>query len=234
MKEDLKRFLEFAYFGDIENENVIEICAQKAYLDLSRNIPYTYSVSMLNDPQIQDSNEISKEEFNKIKGEFYKKVIGIFKDISPASTPIELIEAIKKMADSEENKKIFNNKNAKVKEFSLGLCQKWVNMTLKYLWLLDKCPIDENKLHAPLDSYIIHAITQTNKDKKYGLCLKIEDLTPNLSWSQLIDKKLYEDIQEELKKEAKDEFGNKCPVIKWENLAWIEQSKSESKKKTKK
>lgn len=45
------------------------------------------------------------------------------------------------------NKSIFTNGNA----------QKWLNMALKYLWLLGALPIDikEERLHAPIDSYIL-------------------------------------------------------------------------------
>ena len=38
-----------------------------------------------------------------------------------------------------------------------GNAQKWLNMVLKYLWLLGALPNDikEERLHAPIDSYIL-------------------------------------------------------------------------------
>lgn len=55
--------------------------------------------------------------------------------------------------------KTFNNRDEQIlkENFTIGQAQKWVNMTLKYLWLLDALPdnIDKKDLHVPIDSYII-------------------------------------------------------------------------------
>ena len=47
--------------------------------------------------------------------------------------------------------------------FTYGQAQKWVNMTLKYLWLLDMLPngLSEAELHVPVDSFILEALKGT-------------------------------------------------------------------------
>ena len=77
--------------------------------------------------------------------------------------------------------------------FSWGLAQKWVNMTLKYWWLFETCPIPIKELHAPIDRYIIHAITGGNSGgrNKYGFKIAVEGFSSKTKWSCL-DKEMYE------------------------------------------
>ena len=50
--------------------------------------------------------------------------------------------------------------------FTNGNAQKWLNMSLKYLWLLGALPNDikEERLHAPIDSYILQKLRNLNEE----------------------------------------------------------------------
>lgn len=77
--------------------------------------------------------------------------------------------------------------------FTYGNAQKWVNMTMKYLYILaeifheyaHKCDFDQHfnriqelykDLHVPVDSYIIEAVWNDSKQRE-GIPYKIDKLT---------------------------------------------------------
>ena len=109
-----------------------------------------------------------------------------------------------------------------VKGFTYGQAQKWLNMTLKYLWLFNLLPagLDEKLLHVPVDSYIIDAVkAEPSNDIKYGLGQKCN--IP--SWSKWDKPDKYKEYQDIIRKEVQQKF-KKSP-IEWEDKAWIEQAK---------
>lgn len=69
-------------------------------------------------------------------------------------------------ATYETNKFIINEES-----FTIGQSQKWLNMTLKYLWLLNILldGLNEEYLHIPVDSYIIEAVGAKKDNYQYGL-----------------------------------------------------------------
>lgn len=102
----------------------------------------------------------------------------------------------------------------KLKElgYTYGQAQKWVNMTLKYLLVLDY-EIDNtiiNQLHIPIDSIIIE------KAQKKDLIDK-ETIGKDFSWSKINNYSDYKKIQENLR----SKLGNQTP-IEWEFQAWNE------------
>lgn len=88
-----------------------------------------------------------------------------------------------------------------------GQVQKWVNMTLKYLYLLGIVN-DNSKLQIPIDSYIMKALNQQDVP------------VPNTAWSRF-DYKEYENLCN-LYKDKID-----MPYIEWEHDAWIIQAEKE-------
>lgn len=102
-----------------------------------------------------------------------------------------------------------------------GNAQKWLNMALKYLWLLGALPNDikEERLHAPIDSYILQKLRN----------LKAEGVTCSAdmfyykgnSWSKISDYNDYFDLQKVIRDMAK-QVGK--TVIEQENEAWIEMA----------
>lgn len=129
------------------------------------------------------------------------------------------------------NYETVNNSDEKILEesFTIGQAQKWVNMTLKYLWLLDALPknICEKDLHNPIDSYIIE-IAYDNKNK-FENALGLEE-KPEESWSKLSKYEDYFKIQKAIRKAIKTNATNKTIPIKWESLAWIEVAKKQANK----
>ena len=106
--------------------------------------------------------------------------------------------------------KITSETEAGEEEFTIGISQKWVNMTYKYIYLLNKLIFTEsliseekfqNIYEIPIDRYIISAAKLQNK-----------------SWS-VYDKDTYENA----KKKISDEL-NKDNKIKWENRKWMENA----------
>lgn len=117
-----------------------------------------------------------------------------------------------------------------VKGFTYGQAQKWLNMTLKYLWLFNLLPagLDEKLLHVPVDSYIIDAVkAEPSSDIKYGLGQKCN--IP--SWSKWADPDKYKEYQNNIKTQVEQQFKEEfTSPIEWEGKAWIEQAEKRNKK----
>ena len=215
MKKEMESFLLAAYFGDTDTDSLIDVCIDKAFGDCSRKIPYYHSTSKLD--KMKDKNK--KKNFIEYKKKFRTEVSSLIKELVESNhKPLFIIDEVYKKANSY--KRLFKTHE----KFYYGLSQKWVNMTYKYLWLFDKCPINECKLHVPLDSYIIHAITQGTENNPLGLSLDIEGLS-EVTWSNLEDRCLYLKIQALINRSKPSQFDSR---IKWENAAWIEQSRIEN------
>ncbi len=111
----------------------------------------------------------------------------------------------------------------KSNSFTYGLAQKWVNMTLKYLWLLDRLPegLTAKSLHVPIDSFILEKLQEENVDeiRKDGDTYKYK----GKSWSQLDDYDVYLDIQTKI-----GQIAGKTFPIEWEGSAWMDIAKKRS------
>ena len=175
MKERTRDFYFFTLFGvpyhvaeKLTEEEKIEICARRAYGDLSRTIHYCKSSEWLEKHEKEEENFINaKEDFKKI----------IQEDIVES-----ILQLLSQNAESAEvfNKwhagcctKIKENANRrtgviKEKSFSYGQAQKWVNMTLKYMDISGFWDQDirftglRGMLHVPVDSYIMEAAKEAD------------------------------------------------------------------------
>ena len=98
--------------------------------------------------------------------------------------------------------------------FTFGNAQKWVNMTMKYLWLLGILPnnVSEDDLHIPIDRYIIYAL---NKGTFF---------IPEAAWSTWNENDYYDAFR-------KNDFSKYNATLEWENTAWIEQAEQEKMSK---
>lgn len=116
--------------------------------------------------------------------------------------------------------------------FTYGNAQKWVNMAMKYLWLLGLLDntVDCEKLHIPIDSFIIDTMWSENCVELPLKCGKKRERNytkPSdhvIGWSQW-NNKMYEDFRKNL-----PEKYSLC----WENDAWIEQAEKRKKADLKK
>lgn len=102
--------------------------------------------------------------------------------------------------------------------YTFGQAQKWINMTMKYLIILNKKPVESyiKDLHAPIDNYII----KTAFDNGF----KTEDWkkADSFSWSSKdFDETKYKSIKEWISEQAKKE--NISP-IEWEFKSWNEST----------
>lgn len=242
-------FLLYSYFGIKESDlndqsNIPYICAKRAYLDLARTVRYEYSSSKLEEMKSKKSSEEDKDKatnFIDAKNELIKNICENI--LSPIKTKEGEIsfknsdfddwhkakceEIINFMNNSIDKS---NTKILKKESFTIGQAQKWVNMTLKYLWLLNALPtgVKPEYLHVPIDSYIIE-IAYDNKNKFENALGLLEDKPPK-SWSKLPEYKKYFEIQEAIRKAIKTNTTNETIPIKWESLAWIEVAEKQANK----
>lgn len=199
---------------DYNNEECIAKAIERAYKDATMMGAYNSLISKDNSNLKNKSNEAKEKAVQLLQGKFgiSEKIVSIaINDFDTWHREVceSLVETYQEIKDE-------NNKNF----FTYGNAQKWLNMTLKYLWLLDMLPggIDGALLHAPIDSYIlqklensIENISAENGSYKYN----------GETWSQLSDYEHYIELQKTIRTLAKAE--NKS-VIEWENEAWIEMA----------
>lgn len=240
-------FLLYSYFGIKESDlkpqskkDIPYICAKRAYLDLARTVKYNYSSSKLEEMKSKKSSEEDRDEANN----FIESKNNLISEICSAILfSEEVIESEKSFDKWHEEKckeitekmngnyETVNNSDEKVlkKSFTIGQAQKWVNMTLKYLWLLNTLPegVEPEYLHVPIDSYIIEIAYSKTDAFKYAL--ELED-KPEKSWSKLPKYEKYFKIQKEIREAIKTNTTNETIPIKWESLAWIEVAEKQANK----
>lgn len=244
-------FLLYSYFGIKESDlkpqskKVPYICAKRAYLDLARTVKYNYSSSELEEMKSKKSSEEDKDKANNFidsKNELIKNICENI--LSPIKTKEGEISFKNSDFDDwhkakcEEIINFMNNSidksNTKIlkkeEKFTIGQAQKWVNMTLKYLWLLNALPtgVKPEYLHVPIDSYIIE-IAYDNKNK-FENALGLLEEKPKESWSKLPEYEEYFKIQEAIRKAIKTNATKETIPIKWESLAWIEVAEKQANK----
>ncbi len=220
--EDRLDFFVGAYFKinpmelvEMRNKDIVKSvickCSDKAYQDLKRRVPYKYSTQKLKEMKKINIEEWkiycdSKEKFNKEISEIIiahlvvKTSDSLLMIDTKKLNPIDMIEEVIKCA--KQYRMLFDD------TFSVGLAQKWVNMTIKYLWLLGVLDdeYDEN-LDVPIDRYILEEIAKLGIDVK------------DIKWSSWNDLDEYNKIQTSIKQVVLEEYGD--TAIKWENEKWI-------------
>lgn len=247
-------FLLYSYFGikesDLNDQSKKDIpyicakCAKRAYLDLARTVKYSYSSSELEEMKSKKSSEEDKDKANN----FIESKNNLIKNICEnILSPIETKEGEISFKNSdfddwhkakcEEIINFMNNSidksNTKIlkkkEKFTIGQAQKWVNMTLKYLWLLNALPagVKPEYLHVPIDSYIIEIAYSKKVTFKYALGLEEKQ---EKSWSKLPEYEKYFEIQEAIREAIKTNTTNETIPIKWESLAWFEVAEKQANK----
>lgn len=239
MKKELKDFLVYTYFGIIpediykQGDNkeeeytdyLIKRIIMKAYGDATNEGAFNALIKKENVGLRKSSDKVKKIS-SKLLLERLKKLNSVPKFDEWHK---ELCKDIKKEYKDikEDGKELFTYGNA----------QKWVNMSLKYMWLLELLPqnISEKDLHIPIDSYIIDALWWDNPDvilpikpnnspdRKHNYAKPSEYVIP---WSKWDDDKTYNDLSDCLKGKYN---------LSWENESWIktaEKRKAKEKKNT--
>ena len=95
--------------------------------------------------------------------------------------------------------------------FTFGHAQKWINMTLKYLFIHGTCDLSEvfAYLHVPIDSYILAAVEkQLHIDR------------PCSAWSKMNDYSIYLDYQRAIREKLHNQTQPVAP-LRWEFSNWL-------------
>ena len=95
-------------------------------------------------------------------------------------------------------------------EFNLGHAQKWVNMTMKYIYIhgaLDITPVF-GYLHVPLDSYVFGAV-----ERELGI------KPPCNAWSKISSYEQYIRYQKRIRAAVT------APPLRWEFQNWLSEAK---------
>ena len=226
----------FDEFNSYE-EYVAYKCAYRAYLDVCRTIKYSVTTT-----------EIEQDK-KKYDGYMDLKKAFIDYEINLILTQINNIQNTKedfdKWHNSLCNKMLIDNNNFKQKlntnadiellfkankngkdenSFKYGMVQKWLNMTIKNILLLNDMYNDNitgydlNKykhlFHVPVDKNILKAAKDLGITKKNGKSYSIE------GWSNWNDK-TYQNFTDALNKKIKEKFPYQCP-LDWEHTVWME------------
>lgn len=201
------------YFGtrvalDPTSSEAIENVSHRAYRDLSRTLhgigSHPDKKVLLDDTHaslyqfITDlKNLTTQEEFNALHDSWCNKRIEFFKK------------------HPHPDRKTF--------ALTYGQAQKWINMTLKYLAVIDHPAIAPiyTFLHIPIDSIIYeeakHSVTGIGVPRSPG----------NVSWSRL-DQNQYQDYQQQLHDRITSADPSVAP-LDWEAQAWVTRSSGTTK-----
>ena len=190
------------------------MCAVQAYIDLARTCEY-------------------KEGCDSQKTEFKNSIYSYLAEHSIANENTDtLIENV----HCKANKYNIFLRDGKAAEFTYGQSQKWVNMTLKYLYLLGIIK-NTKGLHVPIDSYIIEALwDERNSEIKIPRSKRLDkegnELYSEEKYKEHRKKYCYSD--EKVKswslwdfENDYDSFRKSLPKginTKWEHKKWIEIS----------
>lgn len=227
--------------GFYNDEKVVSWASNKAYLDMNRTMTFKKDTKNLSQ---EDKNVIYEErkQWRDQGTEFIRKnILNLDKPFKAWHNDAcqKLIEIYSKdqlvIRDGQKR----TNKSA---HLTYGQAQKWLNMTLKYLWLLNRLGLIEDKkirswinkheksFHVPLDSYILKYVAKQDKNKKS----KFSDENNNSlgdsdfskfwndfgsAWSKIADEKRYYEYQEKLADAiARENMG--CYPLEWELVHW--------------
>lgn len=189
--QDITYYLLIAYFGDVDNP--IYTAVNSAYLDLNRTIEYKKTQDITEEKKAllrQTSVKMIKDQIIKLSkhGFFDKEMFD--------SWHSELCEAIcQKYNDSGIH-------------FHFGQAQKWVNMTMKYLSVIDSTMTEGyfECLHVPIDSIVLDLANE-----EFGL------VRPANRWSRMT-KEEYIEYQNSLCLKIVENTGL-APLL-WEFRSW--------------
>lgn len=193
MKKKEEEFLKFLYavcFGNYDDP--YEAASSRAYRDFCRTIRFSDNT----DDSIRKG--LRKETTESIKG-FIQEVHKLEENGSLSQDEFDK----KHRALSDKIIEIYRNES----ELTYGQAQKWINMTIKYLYVLDDDKIKSivQYCHVPLDKYILKYAMET-------LGIKQE----KEPWSKWDDYDKYLEYQKSLRETIKGEY-----PLRWELTAWM-------------
>lgn len=192
-KAEIHKFLLQSLFGKINNKQQAAI--DRAYRDFNRTLKDFYTDKATDSKEIKRSNNIKKEtirkKWNIIVSQFIDKVL---------YNSIANQEDFDKIHEDFCNQLIDSN-NKQYNKLTRGQAQKWLNMTLKYLIILEEDGIEINMqyFHIPIDNVIQDILeAKLNIPKEFP------------TWSQIDDYKAYLGYQQKVR----TKFISEYPILK--------------------
>lgn len=186
--------LKFLYFGS--TENCYNASSKKAYLDLCRTIVFNGAV-LLHRKECENAVDllIENEISNIVR-------FGIASQEEYNDWHCSLCNKIIQ---------IYATKNIC---FHFGQAQKWINMTVKYLYVINDVDLSKiiNYAHIPIDNYVFKAA-----EKELGI------KQPITSWSRM-DNQEYITYQIELRDAIINNYYYETP-LRWEMIYWLKEAK---------
>lgn len=231
-KKNALNFLLYSYFGvtsDSKENELLRAAANRAYQDAASHV-------------LSVRNEGEKDELRDAG-------CGILLEFLQ-TLPVENYDAAHKKLCSELASK-YSGKTTEDRGFTYGIAQKWVNMTMKYIFVLSTlienkefstkyaAQLPEKEMHIPLDSYMLEYIAQKDTKKFVGSpCMKIPAKGENggetyyssdkaLAWSKYPDDDTYMKVQSGVREKMRSSWES---PLDWEGPAWIEVAKKRRNK----
>lgn len=220
-------FLLYSYFGikndDMEEDEFALKCAQRAYLDLCRTIEFNVELKAHKGIEEKFAKYIKKEFCNiisKLIADQIKEIL-LKDDQNFDSKHDEICKNLKTKASSIMFKKTDGEyEKVLAKDLTYGQVQKWLNITIKYLLLLDvwkdKFELVKDELHIPVDSFVMEA---ANKDENLNIDIPYKNKKAKGKYSENISKP-WSDWEFDEYIEFQNSFKN-CSRIEWETINWI-------------
>lgn len=191
--KDIIDFLKAIYFGDYTN--TLQAASNRAYRDMNRTIRFK-SLSAC------------------VRVELREQVYIIFNE----EIKYLVNGNIKKREDFDEwhctvctrMKEIYANRGILL---TYGQAQKWLNMTIKYLYILEAYTFEDvfDFLHIPLDNYVFDIANDVlNVDR------------PTIVWSKWDDyEKQYLAYQKKIREQVRN-----CEPMRWEFRYWLKAARN--------
>ena len=200
--EELLKFLKFSYFGNLTIS--IEVASNRAYRDMCRTLKF--------DVLPKNTKTTITTELKEAVNIIFKEEIPIINE-SNITSPEEFNSWHEKVCYLIIKK--YEEHGIKL---TYGQAQKWLNMTIKYLYMLQVYSFDRviNYLHIPVDKYILEVV-----EKELGIKRPVD------AWSRWDNYKEYEDYQKAIREELRKK--NSSPLI-WEFKNWLDEAEKVAQK----
>ena len=190
------------YFGSrvatkrITCRDSVKAVSRRAYLDLCRTM--------------HGIGNFSGAE--KLRVETHESVVRFLEDCAEIATQLEFDRLHESWCSETLDR--FGDLPRSVREVRYGQAQKWVNMVMKYLAVLEHPEAQRlyPHLHVPIDSIVY------SEARKIGV-----EEPGRTGWSRL-SRDQYTSYQQSLRERIKECKGDGCAPLDWESDVWVERA----------
>ena len=202
-------FLIYSYFGKTFDqdawEDMVSVAVDRSYRDATNQGAYNAKIESKQKEASVKQKEIAKNVLKEALGKLFSQTQCVF-DVWHKETCDNLVKGYKE-------KKL---------PFAYGNAQKWINMAVKYIYILYKCGLVKERadaikyymgdFHIPIDSYILDGLKIIDD---HNILVHID----SKPWSKWDDYDKYSDLQKEIIKKYK---GAEETALIWENKMWLD------------